>query len=134
MQYDTMETCQEKITQMKKLMQQFKELSHIQFPIEDDEEKQFQHYTINQIQDTLRILENEIDKLQHDLWDYNARISIINATDKDLEDTLNDIEGQLCDMHISAAKCDILYKLKDRIMSEMKRRKAHEQPAKGDFT
>lgn len=123
MQHDTMETCQNKINRMRELLKQFKELSQIQFPIEEDEIRQFPHYTVNQIQDTTKILEHEIDKLQDDLWDYNARMSIINASDKDLEDTLDDIDGQLCDMHISAAKSDSLYKCKNRIMNEMERRK-----------
>ena len=123
MQHDTMETCQSKINQMKELLKQFKELSQIQFPIEKDEIRQFPHYTVNQIQDTIQILGDEIDKLQDDLRDYNARMSIIDASDKDLEDTLNNIDGQLQDMHISAAKSDILHTCKNRTINEMERRK-----------
>lgn len=126
MQYDTVETCQDKINQMNTLLKQFKETSQIQFPIEEDETRQFPHYTVNQIQDTIQILEHEIDKLQSDLYDYETRMNILNASDEDLESTLADIDEELCDMHISAAKCDILYRHKERIINEIERRKTKE--------
>lgn len=102
MQYDTIGTCQDKINQMNTLLKLLKETSQIQFPIEEDEIRQFPHYTVNQIQDTLQILERE---------------------NEDLENTLDDIDRDLCDMHISAAKCDILYRHKERIINEIERRK-----------
>lgn len=123
MQYDTVETCQNKINQMNTLLKQFKETSQIQFPIEENEMRQFPHYTVNQIQDTIRTLEHEIDKLQSNLYDYDTRMNILNASDEDLESTLDDIDRDLCDMHISAAKCDMLYRHKERIINEIKRRK-----------
>lgn len=123
MQYDTVETCQDKINQMNTLLKQFKETSQIQFPVEEDEMRQFPHYTVNQIQDAIRILEHEIDKLQSDLYNYDTRMNILNASDEYLESTLDDIDRDLCDMHISAAKCDMLYRHKERIINEIKRRK-----------
>lgn len=123
MQYDTIGTCQDKINKMDTLLKLLKETSQIQFPIEENETRQFPHYTVNQIQDTLQILEREIDKLQSDLNDYETRMNIINASDEDLESTLDDIDRDLCDMHISAAKCDILYRHKERIINEIERRK-----------
>lgn len=123
MQYDTVETCQNKINQMNTLLKQFKETSQIQFPVEEDEMRQFPHYTVNQIQDTIRTLEHEIDKLQSDLYDYDTRMNILNASDEDLESTLDDIDRDLCDIHISAAKCDMLYRHKERIINEIERRK-----------
>lgn len=126
MQYDTIGTCQDKINKMDTLLKQFKETSQIQFPIEEDETRQFPHYTVNQIQDTIQILEHEIDKLQSDLYDYDTRMNILNASDEDLESTLDSIDGELCDMHISAAKCDMLYRHKERIINEIERRKTKE--------
>lgn len=93
MKFDTAETCQNKINKMRYLLKQLKEASNIQFCIEEDETKQFSHYTVNQIQDTVKILEDEINKLQDNLDKFNLRINLrkemIQATE--LLKSLNEI-------------------------------------------
>lgn len=71
--FTTPEICQQNINRMRELVEEFKKVSDIQFPIVDSDYEQFQHYTVNQIQETLKILSDEINKLQNDLDSYILR-------------------------------------------------------------
>lgn len=123
MKFDTVETCQDKIDKMRYLLKWLKEVSNIQFPIEEDETKQFPHYTVNQIQDTVKILEDEINKLQDNLDDFNLRMKLMQATDNVLLKSLGEIDKELQDFHISAYKYDKLYEIRNRIKHELETRK-----------
>lgn len=75
MQFTTVEECQEKINNMRSLLENFKKQNEIQFPIEDNEEKQFQHYSIGHIYYTLNILDYNINSLQEELDRYKKAIN-----------------------------------------------------------
>ena len=123
MKFDTVETCQNKIDKMKNLLKQLKDASNIQFPIEEDETKQFSHYTVNQIQDTVKILEDEINKLQDNLDEFNLRMALMQAMNNALLKSLDEIDKELQDFHISAYKYDKLYGIRNRIKHELETRK-----------
>lgn len=124
MKFDTVETCQNKIDKMKNLLKQLKDASNIQFPIEEDETKQFSHYTVNQIQGTVKILEDEINKLQDNLDEFNLRMAMMQATDNVLLKSLDEIDEELQDFHISAYKYDKLCEIRNRIKNELETRKS----------
>ena len=124
MKFDTVETCQNKIDKMKNLLKQLKDASNIQFPIEEDETKQFSHYTVNQIQGTVKILEDEINKLQDNLDEFNLRMAMMQATDNVLLKSLDEIDEELQDFHISAYKYDKLCEIRNSIKNELETRKS----------
>ena len=123
MKFDTVETCQNKIDKMKNLLKQLKDASNIQFPIEEDETKQFSHYTANHIQDTVKILEDEINKLHDNLDEFNLRMVLMQATDNVLLKSFDEIDKELQDFHNSAYKYDKLYEIRNRIKHELETRK-----------
>ena len=127
MKFDTVETCQNKIDKMRYLLKQLKDASNIQFPIEEDETKQFSHYTVNQIQDTVKILEDEINKLQDNLNEFNLRMAMMQATDNVLLKSLDEIDKELQDFHISAYKYDKLDEIRNRIKHELETRENNKE-------
>ncbi len=62
--FDTYKTATEKMKQMESNLKEMKKLSQIQF---DFRISQFEHFTVNQIQDELTQLEYLLGKLKKDL-------------------------------------------------------------------
>jgi hypothetical protein len=48
-EFDNVESAKEKINKISNLLEEALDLSNIQFPIEDDEKKQFNHLTLYQL-------------------------------------------------------------------------------------
>ncbi len=67
--YTTIPECENKVIAMEYAIKQLKKASEIQFPITYDE-KQFDHHSVNEIQGTIKILENELNKLKDELERY----------------------------------------------------------------
>lgn len=82
-QFDTIETCENKLKEVEKALSKIKEASKIQFPIEDDERRQFPHYSVNYLQETLHNVEYAFDQVKIDLEKYKKKIEYLeNNKDK----------------------------------------------------
>ena len=69
--------CQNRIDNMKQLLEQFANESQIQFPVYNGpnaNEKQFRHYSVNRIQNLLIEMNKEITNLQDELNRYNIAL------------------------------------------------------------
>lgn len=68
--FTTIDECQEKINRMRELVIELNTCANIQFPIVDSYEEQFQHYSVNDLQDIIKCLNKPLDDLQHELDRY----------------------------------------------------------------
>ena len=67
--YTSIPECEAKITAMECAIKNLKRASRIQFPMTYNDE-QFDHHSVNEIQGTVKILENELNKLKDELERY----------------------------------------------------------------
>ncbi len=75
----------------------------------------------------VKILEDEINKLQKNLDEFNLRMKLTQATDNVLLKSLGEIDKELQDFHISAYKYDKLYEIRNRIKHELETRKNNKE-------
>ena len=84
--FTTIDECWEKIITMKKLIEEFKSLMDIQFPIEDFESRQFIYDAIYNLHTQLMVLAGRVDELETELERYEEAtlppIPTINITVK----------------------------------------------------
>ena len=72
--FDNVESAREKINKISNLLEEALHLSNIQFPIEDDEKKQFNHLTINQLIGEIKAAQVYCSGVKNEIEEFETKL------------------------------------------------------------
>ena len=72
--FDNVESAREKINKISNLLEEALQLSNIQFPIEDDEKKQFNHLTINQLIGEIKAAQVYCSEIKNEIEEFETKL------------------------------------------------------------